>query len=86
MPDNAPLAVILGCSGEHLTASERDFFAGADPLGFILFRRNCGSPDQVCDLVASLRGCVGRDDAPVLIDQEDGRTRRRRRRPASALG
>ncbi len=78
MPDNAPLAVVLGCSGEHLTASERDFFAAADPVGFILFRRNCASPDQVRDLVASLRGCVARDDAPVLIDQEGGRVARLR--------
>jgi beta-N-acetylhexosaminidase len=66
----------LGCSGERITASERDFFAGADPVGFILFRRNCSSPGQVRDLVASLRGCVGRDDAPVLIDQEGGRVAR----------
>jgi beta-N-acetylhexosaminidase len=78
LPDNAPLAVILGCSGEHLTASERDFFAAADPAGFILFRRNCNSPGQVRDLVASLRGCVGRDDAPILIDQEGGRVARLR--------
>jgi beta-N-acetylhexosaminidase len=78
LPDNAPLSVILGCSGEHLTASERDFFAAADPAGFILFRRNCNSPGQVRDLVASLRGCVGRDDAPILIDQEGGRVARLR--------
>jgi len=90
LPDNAPLAVVLGCSGERLTASERDFFAGADPVGFILFRRNCSSPGQVRDLVASLRGCVGRDDAPVLIDQEGGRVARLRpphwRRYPSAAG
>jgi beta-N-acetylhexosaminidase len=78
LPDSTPLAVVLGCSGECLTASERDFFAAADPVGFILFRRNCSSPDQVGDLVASLRGCVGRDDAPVLIDQEGGRVARLR--------
>ena len=78
MPDNAPLAVVLGCSGERLTASERDFFAAADPVGFILFRRNCSSPGQVRDLIASLRGCIGRDDAPVLIDQEGGRVARLR--------
>jgi len=78
LPDNAPLAVIWGCAGEHLTASERDFFAASDPVGFILFRRNCNSPGQVRDLVASLRGCVGRDDAPVLIDQEGGRVARLR--------
>jgi beta-N-acetylhexosaminidase len=78
LPDNAPLAVVLGCSGERLTASERDFFAGADPVGFILFRRNCSSLGQVRDLVGSLRGCVGRDNAPVLIDQEGGRVARLR--------
>jgi beta-N-acetylhexosaminidase len=89
LPDNAPLAVVLGCSGERLTASERDFFAAADPVGFILFRRNCSSPGQVRDLVGSLRGCVGRDNAPVLIDQEGGRVARLRpphwrRYPAAA--
>jgi beta-N-acetylhexosaminidase len=68
----------LGCFGERLTASERNFFAATDPLGFILFRRNCSSPDQVRDLVGSLRGCIGRDDAPVLIDQEGGRVTRLR--------
>jgi beta-N-acetylhexosaminidase len=78
LPDNAPLAVVLGCSGERLAPSERDFFAAADPVGFILFRRNCSSPDQVRDLVGSLRGCVGRNDAPVLIDQEGGRVARLR--------
>jgi beta-N-acetylhexosaminidase len=78
LPDNAPLAVVLGCSGERITASERDFFAAAHPVGFILFRRNCSSPDQVRHLVGSLRGCIGRDDAPVLIDQEGGRVARLR--------
>jgi beta-N-acetylhexosaminidase len=68
----------LGCSGERLTVSERDFFAAADPVGFILFHRNCSSPGQVRDLVGSLRGCIGRDDAPVLIDQEGGRVTRLR--------
>jgi beta-N-acetylhexosaminidase len=78
LPDNAPLAVVLGCSGECLTASERDFFTAADPVGFILFRRNCSSPAQVRDLVGSLRGCIGRADAPILIDQEGGRVARLR--------
>jgi beta-N-acetylhexosaminidase len=68
----------LGCSGERLTASERDFFTAADPVGFILFRRNCSSPAQVRDLVGSLRDCIGRADAPVLIDQEGGRVARLR--------
>jgi beta-N-acetylhexosaminidase len=71
-----PLAAIFGCAGERLSEVERDFFAAADPLGFILFKRNCGAPDQVAGLVTSLRAAVGRDDAPVLIDQEGGRVAR----------
>ena len=71
----APRAVILGCAGEQLSGDERRFFGAADPVGFILFRRNCSSPDQVRQLVAALRGSVGRSDAPILIDQEGGRSR-----------
>jgi beta-N-acetylhexosaminidase len=46
--------------------------------GFILFTRNCHSPEQVRDLVMALRDSVGRNDAPVLIDQEGGRVQRLR--------
>jgi len=69
-------AVILGCAGETLTEGERQFFRDADPLGFILFKRNCADPAQVARLVASLRETVGRGDAPILIDQEGGRVAR----------
>lgn len=78
MPDEAPRAIVLGCSGEVLNAFERGFFQAADPVGFILFRRNCRSPDQVRDLVRALRETVGRADAPILIDQEGGRVARLR--------
>lgn len=73
-----PRAVVLGCAGEHLTAEECGFFAAADPLGFVLFRRNCRTRDQLRRLVAELRRCVGREDAPVLVDQEGGRVARLR--------
>ena len=73
-----PRAAILGCAGERLSAEEKRFFADADPLGFVLFRRNCRARDQLRDLVAELRFCVGRPDAPVLIDQEGGRVARMR--------
>ena len=81
MPDEAlaatrPRAVVLGCAGERLTRCEKGFFAAADPLGFILFRRNCRTREQVRALVGELRASVGRDDAPVLIDQEGGRVAR----------
>ncbi len=52
--------------------------AEADPLGFILFQRNCASPAQLRRLITQLRAAVGRADAPVLIDQEGGRVARLR--------
>lgn len=71
-------AVIFGLSGPVLTPSERSLFSDADPVGFILFARNCVDPAQVRALVEDLRETVGRSDAPVLIDQEGGRVARLR--------
>jgi beta-N-acetylhexosaminidase len=69
-------ACIFGCAGLELTREEAAFFADVKPWGFILFKRNVESPDQVRRLVDALRATVGRDDAPVLIDQEGGRVQR----------
>ncbi len=71
-----PKAVIFGCSGTTLNEAEMAFFADSDPLGFILFARNCETPSQVKDLVDALRRSVGRANAPILIDQEGGRVQR----------
>ncbi|HXP77603.1 MAG TPA: beta-N-acetylhexosaminidase [Stellaceae bacterium] len=76
MRSREPGAVIFGCAGRSLSAEERAFFRDADPLGFILFKRNCESPDQVRALVRELRATVDRSEAPVLIDQEGGRVAR----------
>lgn len=67
--------MIFGVAGTVLEQSERDFFKAANPLGFILFARNCQDPAQVKSLVDDLKKTLGRD-APVLIDQEGGRVRR----------
>jgi beta-N-acetylhexosaminidase len=72
----APTACILGCLGPRLTGQERAFFRDVQPWGFILFKRNVETPDQVRALVDDLRACVDRPDAPVLIDQEGGRVQR----------
>ncbi len=69
-------ACILGCEGPTLGAEEAAFFREARPWGFILFARNVETPEQVRRLVADLRETVGREDAPVLIDQEGGRVQR----------
>jgi beta-N-acetylhexosaminidase len=69
-------ALILGCAGKSLSAEEAAFFRDVRPWGFILFKRNIGSPDEVRALTASLRDCIGSGAAPILIDQEGGRVQR----------
>src|SRR5918992_4320004 len=69
-------AAIVGVAGPTLQAAERRLFENANPLGFILFARNCRSPAELQRLIADLRAAVGRADAPVLIDQEGGRVAR----------
>lgn len=69
-------AVIFGCAGTELTAEEIGFFRDVDPLGFILFARNVADPDQMRRLTGDLRAAIGREDAPILIDQEGGRVAR----------
>ncbi|MFT5182564.1 MAG: beta-N-acetylhexosaminidase, partial [Alphaproteobacteria bacterium] len=66
------------CAGCELSPDEAALFRAVNPLGFILFSRNCDTPKQVRRLVAALRDTVGRADAPVLIDQEGGSVRRLR--------
>ncbi len=74
--DKPPRAMILGVSGVSLTDAEKSFFRYANPFGFILFQRNCVNPQQTKQLIKELRECVGRPQAPVLIDQEGGRVAR----------
>jgi beta-N-acetylhexosaminidase len=69
-------AAIYGLAGEGLSADERAFFADADPAGYILFQRNCAGRAQVRRLTDDLRALSGRDDLPILIDQEGGRVAR----------
>ncbi|MGB0922618.1 MAG: beta-N-acetylhexosaminidase [Alphaproteobacteria bacterium] len=71
-------AVIFGMEGQALTADERAFFKDVDPWGYILFARNCDTPDQIRALTDSLRDLAGRELLPILIDQEGGRVQRLR--------
>lgn len=80
----APKAVIFGVSSTHLTPQEKKLFKALDPLGFILFTRNCVSTAQVRSLVAELNSCLSKrfdqqgnpQSPPILIDQEGGRINR----------
>lgn len=67
---------IYGCGGLELTSDERQFFAEAQPWGFIIFGRNVLDRNQLRRLINSLRECIGDERAPILIDQEGGRIAR----------
>jgi beta-N-acetylhexosaminidase len=71
-----PKAFICGCLGLALTSAEKSFVRDHDPWGLILFKRNVGDHAQLRALTQSFRDCVGRAEAPVLIDQEGGRVQR----------
>jgi beta-N-acetylhexosaminidase len=68
--------VIYGLSGLALTDDERAFYKDADPCGYILFKRNVQDRTQLRALTDSLRELSGRDDVPILIDQEGGKVQR----------
>ena len=69
-------AFITGLSGHIITADERAFLRATCPWGLILFKRNAQSARQMSVLIDSFKEAVGRDEVPVLIDQEGGRVQR----------
>jgi beta-N-acetylhexosaminidase len=69
-------AFVCGCLSTRLAADELAFIRETTPWGLILFRRNVESREQLRALTAEFRAAVGRDDAPVLMDQEGGRVQR----------
>jgi beta-N-acetylhexosaminidase len=71
-----PKPVLFGCAGTRLTFIERAIFKEADPFGFILFKRNCESPEQIRYLILELQQATGRAPVNVAIDQEGGRVAR----------
>lgn len=74
LPQNlCPL--IFGIKGFDLLPDERAVFNEIRPAGYILFQRNCDTPEQLAALVESLHQAAGWQ-APVLIDNEGGRVQR----------
>ncbi|MFW2828640.1 beta-N-acetylhexosaminidase [Sphingomonas sp. ID0503] len=70
------LPAILGICGTTLSDEERAFFREVEPAGHILFKRNCVDRAQMLALTDDLRALSGREDVPILIDQEGGRVAR----------
>ena len=67
--------IIVGLSGPVLTAPESRWIETLSPYGYILFRRNIETPEQVRALTQAIRALAG-PDCPIFIDQEGGRVQR----------
>ncbi len=70
--------VIFGLSGPILTNEELRLFRDVEPAGYILFKRNIENRLQLRALTDSIRALHGREEVPILIDQEGGRVARMR--------
>ena len=60
-------AVIYGLAGTEITAEERDFFRDARPAGYILFKRNIDSRQQLRSLTDALRDLEGHDTGVDVV-------------------
>lgn len=69
-------AAFVAPEGLVLTEEEVALFQAKRPFGYILFARNCQSPEQVANLVQQLKEVSGHPNVPILIDQEGGRVMR----------
>jgi beta-N-acetylhexosaminidase len=72
----AQRAFICGLAGTDVSDEEAAFLRDAQPWGVVLFRRNTDHPEQVRRLCNDVREALGREDTPILIDQEGGRVQR----------
>lgn len=67
---------IIGIKAFELNQEEIGFINDYQPMGLILFKRNCHSPAQIKDLVISFKELCRGYKPLILIDQEGGRVNR----------
>ena len=71
-----PIPVIFGVKSYKLQKKEKIFFEKSNPLGFILFERNCKNFHQTKLLIKDLKKTISHKHIMILIDQEGGRVTR----------
>jgi len=74
MKNSNPL--IFGLKELALSSQEREFFLKTNPFGFILFKRNCATREQITALTSSLKALFPERKVEIFIDQEGGRVAR----------
>lgn len=67
--------LIFGISGTKLTECEKELFQKNWVYGFIIFKRNIESPQQLTKLIEDLRGLY-QYKVYIFVDQEGGRVAR----------
>lgn len=67
--------LICGIQGTSLSNDEVKFFKSHNPLGVILFSRNCKSKEQILNLVSQIKAALSHDPL-IFVDQEGGRVAR----------
>lgn len=67
---------IFGISSCSLNEKEKDLFTKNPVSGFILFRRNIESLEQLQSLIKDLKSLYEDRDVPIFVDQEGGRVLR----------
>ena len=71
-----PIPIIFGVKSYKLKKKEKNFFQESNPLGFILFERNCKNYKQTKLLIKDLKKTTSHKYTMIMIDQEGGRVAR----------
>lgn len=68
--------IIFGLSGPVLLPEEKELFLKEQPYGFIIFKRNVESGEQIQQLTKSLHDLFPDREVEIFVDQEGGRVAR----------
>ena len=71
-----PIPIVFGVKSYKLKKKEKNFFQESNPLGFILFERNCKNYNQTKLLIRDLKKTTSHKYTMIMIDQEGGRVAR----------
>lgn len=68
-----PRPAIVACRATSFSKKELEAFKELNPYGLLLFNETCeGGPQAITHVIDQFKNAVGRDDIPVLIDNEGG--------------